>query len=190
MSWIFCLSLSLPGTIFLFWQLLSVTCSGMMKVSSPQWKTCHKFRWNFCLLTRLGRHLYWKQDSHRTHSHQWLSENLWNTTAGISTERNIPLLKVSMNLDCDGYPKKISFSIPQIIYMFDLNVLQELSYASLLFFFLNIIVQTGHDLGGNFNIHISACSGYFIVRNRWTGNNGTIQNAYKRNPEIRKWNVV
>ena len=28
------------------------------------------------------------------------------------------------------------------------------------------IVQIGHDVGGNFNIHIWACSGDFIVRNR------------------------
>ena len=34
----------------------------------------------------------------------------------------------------------------------------------------DIIVQIGHDVGGNFNIHIWACSGDFIVRNRWTGN--------------------
>ena len=30
----------------------------------------------------------------------------------------------------------------------------------------SIIVQIGHDVGGNFNIHTWACSGDFIVRNR------------------------
>ena len=29
-----------------------------------------------------------------------------------------------------------------------------------------IIVQIGHGVGGNFNIHIWACSGGFIVGNR------------------------
>ena len=30
----------------------------------------------------------------------------------------------------------------------------------------SIIVQIGHGVGDNFNIHISACSGDFIVSNR------------------------
>ena len=34
---------------------------------------------------------------------------------------------------------------------------------------LIIMPQLGLDVGGNFNIHIWACSGDFIVRNRWTG---------------------
>ena len=33
-----------------------------------------------------------------------------------------------------------------------------------------IMPELGLDLDGNFNIHIWACSGDFIVRNRWTGN--------------------
>ena len=33
-----------------------------------------------------------------------------------------------------------------------------------------IVVQIGHDVDGNFNIHIGAFSGYFIARNRWTDN--------------------
>ena len=33
-----------------------------------------------------------------------------------------------------------------------------------------IMSQLGLDVGGNFNIHIWACSGDVIVRNRWTGN--------------------
>ena len=32
-----------------------------------------------------------------------------------------------------------------------------------------IIVQIGHDVGGNFYIHIWAYSGDFIFRSRWTG---------------------
>ena len=48
-----------------------------------------------------------------------------------------------------------------------------------------IALQIGHVLVGNFNIHIWACSGDFIVTKWGTGNfviiseyNGTIKNAY------------
>ena len=55
----------------------------------------------------------------------------------------------------------------------------------------NIVPKLGLDVGGNFNIHIWACFGDFIVRNRWTGNfalihttqlgmeyNGILKHAY------------
>ena len=32
-----------------------------------------------------------------------------------------------------------------------------------------IILQMGHVVGGNFNVHIRACSDYFTVPNRWAG---------------------
>ena len=32
--------------------------------------------------------------------------------------------------------------------------------------FSDTVMQVGHDVGGNFNIHILACSGDFIVTNR------------------------
>ena len=32
------------------------------------------------------------------------------------------------------------------------------------------VVQMGHDVGGNFDIHIWACSVDFILTNKWTDN--------------------
>ena len=34
--------------------------------------------------------------------------------------------------------------------------------------FLHIVVQMGHDVGGNFNMHIWAYSGDFSITNRYT----------------------
>ena len=48
----------------------------------------------------------------------------------------------------------------------------------------DIMPPLGIDIGSNFNIHIWACPGDFIVRNRWTGNI-TVMHTTKL--EIRNW---
>ena len=56
--------------------------------------------------------------------------------------------------------------------IFDVTLLREMT----------VNLQTGHELGGNLNIHTGTCSGDFIITNSeqvilWLSN-GTIKNAY------------